>query len=245
MFAAPIAPGCAHAALHFVNNQQDIVLVGNRSQFLQPLTPKMVVAAFALDWLDDDRANVDVALLDEVSDLALSLLFALDHVRFALRFRKRKINVRTRDARPIKFGKQIRLARIGVSQAHRVTAPPMESASEMQHLRAAFAVPRGHVLPYFPIHRRFQTILHGQRAAVDEQITLERRQTDDALKRRDKFSVTSRINIRVGNLHFRRAQQIALYLRIIEMWVVKPDGRGSKEAVEIDEAAIIDSVLQI
>src|SRR5262245_53221788 len=153
----------------------------------------MIVAPLALDRFDDDGANVDVGLLYEVADLALGHLFALDHVRFAFRFRKRKIDARTRDAGPIKFCKQIRLARIGIGQAHRVTAPPMESASEMQNLRAAFAVTCGHVLPYFPIHRRFQTILHGKRATVDEQITLERRQADYALKRRDKFSVTSRI----------------------------------------------------
>jgi hypothetical protein len=67
----------------------------------------------------------------------------------------------------------------------------MESATEMQNLRAAFAVTCGHVLPDFPIHRCLQTILHRKRAALDEQITLERRQTDDALKRRDKFSVAS------------------------------------------------------
>src|SRR6185436_9212779 len=222
MFAAPIAAGGAHAALHFVENQQDIVFVGNLSQFLQPFTAEMVVAALTLDRLDDDGANVDVAFFDELVDLALGFLFALDHVPFAFRFRKRKINGGTRDAGPIKFRKQIRLARVGIGQAHRVTAAPMKSASEMQNLRAAFAVTCGHVLPDFPIHRGFQTILHRKSAAVDEQVTLERWQTDDTLEGRYEFSVTSRINIRVGNLHFRRAQQIALYLRIIEIWVVKP-----------------------
>jgi len=191
MFAAPIATGGAHAALHFVEDQEDIVFVGNRPQFLQPFTAEMVVAALALDRLDNDGANVDVALLDEVADLALGFLFALDYVRFAFRFRKRKINAGTRDPGPIKFRKLIRLARVGVSQAHRVTAPPMESAPEMQNLRAAFAVTSGHVLPNFPIHRRLQTILHGQRTAVDEQITLERRQTDYALEGRYEFSVAS------------------------------------------------------
>src|SRR4029077_18869833 len=100
----------------------------------------MIVAAFALDRLDDNRANVDVALLDELADLALGFLFALDHVGLALRFRQRKIDRRTRDTGPIKFREQIRLPRIGIGQAHRVTAPPMESASEMQNLRATFAM---------------------------------------------------------------------------------------------------------
>src|SRR5947207_12686683 len=107
MFAAPIAAGGTHAALHFVENQQDIVFVGNRSQFLQPFAAKMIVAPLALDRLDDNRANIDIALLDELADLALRFLFALDYIRLALRFRKRKIDARTRDAGPIKFGEQI------------------------------------------------------------------------------------------------------------------------------------------
>ena len=74
MFAAPVAAGGAHAALHFVENQQDIVFVGNFSQLLQPFTPEMVVAAFALDRLDDDCADVDVALLDEIANFARGLM---------------------------------------------------------------------------------------------------------------------------------------------------------------------------
>src|SRR5262249_3116276 len=171
----------------------------------------MVVAALALDRLDDNGANVDVALLDELADLALGLLFALNHVHLAFRFRQRKIDARTGDAGPIKFRKQIRLTRVAISQAHRGTAPPMKRASEMQNLRAAFAMTCGHVLADFPIHCCLQTILHRERAALDEQITLEWRQTDDALKRRDKFSVAGRVNIRVCDLHFRRTQKIALY----------------------------------
>src|SRR5262249_41737884 len=97
----------------------------------------MIVAALALDRLDDDGANVDVALLDEVANLALGLLFAFSHVRLTLRFRQREIDARTRDTGPIKFRKQIRLTRVGIRQAHRVTGPPMKSAPEMQNLRAA------------------------------------------------------------------------------------------------------------
>ena len=59
MFAAPVASGDAHAALHFVENQQDIVLVANFPQLLQPFAAEMVVSAFTLDWLDNDGANVD------------------------------------------------------------------------------------------------------------------------------------------------------------------------------------------
>src|SRR5215471_2809004 len=101
MFAAPIAAGGAHAALHFIENQQDIVFIRNLSKFLQPFTAEMVVAPLALDRLDDNGANVDVTLLNEIADLALRSLFAFDHVRFAFRFRQRKIDAWTRDTGPI------------------------------------------------------------------------------------------------------------------------------------------------
>src|SRR5262249_50126126 len=114
----------------------------------------MIVAPLTLDRFDDDGADVDVALFDELADLALGFWFALDHVRFALRFRNRKIDGRTRDAGPIKFRKQIRLARVSVGQAHRVTATPVKGAPEMQNLRAAFAVTCAHVLADLPIHCR-------------------------------------------------------------------------------------------
>src|SRR5262249_61017675 len=103
----------------------------------------MVVSPLALDWLDDDRANVYVPLLDELVNLALGFLFTLNHIGFAFRLRKRKIDARTRHAGPIKFREQIRFARIGIGQAHGVAGPPMERVPEMQNLCAAFAVTGG------------------------------------------------------------------------------------------------------
>src|SRR5215211_3286550 len=119
----------------------------------------MIIAALPLDGLDNNGANVDVTLLDEVADFAFRLLFTRDYVRLTLGFGQREIEARTGDAGPVKFSKQIRLARIGIGQTHRVTGPPMKSALEMQNLRAAFATTCGHVLADFPIHRCLQTIL--------------------------------------------------------------------------------------
>src|SRR6266516_6895989 len=88
MFAAPIATSHPHAALHFVENEKDVVLVANRSQLSEPFPAEMIVASLALDWFDNKRANIDPTLLDELADLALGFLFPLDHIRFALRFRQ-------------------------------------------------------------------------------------------------------------------------------------------------------------
>ena len=114
MFTAPITSRRTHAALHLVEDEKNVVLVANLSQCLQPLAAEMVVPTLTLNRLDDDGADVDVALVDEVPDLALGLLFARNHIGFALRFRQRKIDVWTRDARPIELGEQIGLARIGI-----------------------------------------------------------------------------------------------------------------------------------
>ena len=71
MFAAPIATGCAHAALHFVENEKHFVFVTNLAQRLQPFAAEMIVAALALDRLDDYGADVDLAPVDELANLGL------------------------------------------------------------------------------------------------------------------------------------------------------------------------------
>src|SRR5882724_11248065 len=137
MFAAPIATGRAHPALHFIEDEEDFVFVANLSQRLQPFAPEMVIAALALDRLNDNGADVDLVLADVRPDFLLRLLLTRDHIGFALRFWQRKINARTRNARPIELGEQIRFARIGVGKAHGVTAASVKRVTKMQNLRAA------------------------------------------------------------------------------------------------------------
>src|SRR5207249_11636223 len=93
MFTAPVATRRAHAALHLVENEKDIGFVAARSQFLQPFAAEMIVTALSLDWLDDDGADVDVALIDEVADFPLRFLLARNHVSFALRSGQRATDV--------------------------------------------------------------------------------------------------------------------------------------------------------
>ena len=45
--------------LHFVENEEHLVLVADLAQRPQPFAAEMIVAAFALDRLDDDRGDVD------------------------------------------------------------------------------------------------------------------------------------------------------------------------------------------
>src|SRR5438552_6688254 len=121
----------------------------------------------------------------------------------------------------------------------------MKGAAEMQNLCAAFAVARCHVFAHLPVHRRLQTIFDRERAAFDEKITLERRQTNHALECRHKFSVVLRVNIRVGDFDFRRSKKIALNTGLVEVWVIKSYWHRAEETVEINEAFARDGIVQI
>jgi len=115
----------------------------------------------------------------------------------------------------------------------------------MQNLRAAFAFARGHIFPHLPIHRRLQTVLDCHRAALDEKIALQRRQTDYAFKGLDKFRVSLRVHVRVGDFDFRGAKKIALHCGIIKVWMIKSHRHRAKESVEVDEPFVADGVVQV
>ena len=78
------APGLAsrEAGLHFVEDQQDIAFVADRPQFAQPFTPKMIVTAFALDRLDDDRRDIRSAFVNKLTNFHFRFFLSLDHVPF-------------------------------------------------------------------------------------------------------------------------------------------------------------------
>ena len=157
MFAAPVATSCTHSALHFVENQKDIVFVANLAQLLQPFAAEMIVAAFALNRLNDDGA-ISMPRSSMKSRISLSdFLFPLNRVGFAFRFRKREIDMRTwkRAAN--------RISRTNPSCADRCSSGSSynrcarEKRGGNEDLCAAFATTRGHVFAHLPIHRRLQT----------------------------------------------------------------------------------------
>src|SRR5205085_8667719 len=84
MLTAPRLTRSAAAALHFVENQEDIACVADFAQLTQPLAPEMIVAAFALDRFDDDGANVGSAFLNEVTNFRFASVLALDYVALAI-----------------------------------------------------------------------------------------------------------------------------------------------------------------
>ena len=121
----------------------------------------------------------------------------------------------------------------------------MKGVPEMQNLRAAFAITCGQVFAHLPIHCRLQTIFDRKRAALDKKITIERRQTDDVLERLHKFRVVLRVNIRVRDFDFGRAQEVDLHRRIIEIWMIKADRHRAEKAIEINQPPIAGDIVQI
>src|SRR5436190_8312587 len=76
MLATPIATGRSHAALHFVEDEKHLVLIADPAEGSKPFTAKMIVTAFTLDRLDDDRSDVDPAFINELHDLLLGFSLA-------------------------------------------------------------------------------------------------------------------------------------------------------------------------
>src|ERR1035441_797173 len=91
----------------------------------------MVVAALALDRLDDDGRDILGFLCEYLTNLFEGQLLFLDDHLVALGRRQREIQTRRNDSRPRELREISNLARVGVRQTHRVTAPPVERAFEM------------------------------------------------------------------------------------------------------------------
>ena len=100
MLAAPVLAGDAHAALHFVEDEQHLVLVANAAQGAEQFAAEMIVAALALDRLDNDGGDIGAFLPNEFHDLRFGAFFLRDDVGFALCFRQREVDARSGNARP-------------------------------------------------------------------------------------------------------------------------------------------------
>ena len=69
---------------YLVGDQEHVVLVGDMAQLLPELGAEVVVAALALDRLEQDAAHVVPVRLQVVHDLGDGLLLVLDGLRQVL-----------------------------------------------------------------------------------------------------------------------------------------------------------------
>src|SRR6185295_4439013 len=140
MFTAPVAACKARAALDLVENQQHAKLVRQLTEFAQPFAAEMIVAALALDRLDDDGRDVQRVRFEDSTNRHLAFAFAHDDVGGSLRFWQGKIDGGCRHPRPIELREMIRLTRVGVGEAECVTAAAVESACEVKDFRASLTM---------------------------------------------------------------------------------------------------------
>src|SRR5207247_6227817 len=110
--------------------------------------------ALPLSRFDYDRGDVGPAVIDESPDFRFLFLLALNHIAFALIFREEKIDCWIGNPWPVELGEQIRLAWVGIGQAHGVTGTTMKGVAKMQNLGATFAATSRHVFANLPIHGR-------------------------------------------------------------------------------------------
>src|SRR5438477_9895134 len=101
MLTAPHLTGDTHAALHFVEDEKDVVFVADLAELFQPFAPEMIIAALALDRFDDDGADVDLMFVDVSMDCLFGFFLTRTDVALAIVFRQRKIGVWTGNTRPV------------------------------------------------------------------------------------------------------------------------------------------------
>ena len=133
MLAGEHLAGAPDSALHFVEDEQDSMLVAERAQSLQEAIGRHDVAAFALDRLDEHRShfvrgNVVPEQLLDVAKHRRALIRAGEH---------RPIVVRERHVRDAGHGgKEAGLLRVlARSEGQRAHAAAMESAEETDEAR--------------------------------------------------------------------------------------------------------------
>jgi hypothetical protein len=126
------------------------------------------------------------------------------------------------------------LVRIGVRQAHRIAAPPVEGAFKVDDLRPPFPAAGGEVLPDLPIHGRLESVFHRQRAPFDEEVTLQRGYPHHPRKIPHERGVLDATNIRIGHLDGCGSEKIGPDFRAVEIRMVEADGLRSVEAIEVN-----------
>jgi hypothetical protein len=156
-----------------------------------------------------------------------------------------EVQARSDNAGPGELGEVGDLARVGVCQAQRVAAAPVEGAYEVDDFGPALAASGGEVLPDLPIHGGLEGVLDGQGAAFDEEVTLKGRHAHHAGEVTDKSGVLNSIDIRVGHFDLGGGEKVGLDFRAVEVGMVEANGLRGVEAVEVNQLAAGSGVNEV
>ena len=108
----PHFAGSAHAALYFVHDEQEVVLIGQAPKLGEKFRPKVIVPTLALDRLDDQSGNIVWVGAHGLLDLGHGLGFCFDRFGQDL-IGDGEAQFRVDDARPVESGEVHVLARVG------------------------------------------------------------------------------------------------------------------------------------
>lgn len=128
VLVGPEPAGGADAGLDLVDDEEDVVLLGEGAQLAEEVGAGVVVAALALDGLDDDGRGRQVPRLDEVLDLVeaglLDARVLLDVVG------ERVLELRERRLRPVKRRDVELVDGLGPRRRQRPEQTPVEARLE-------------------------------------------------------------------------------------------------------------------
>ena len=202
LLVGPRRPGEAAPGLHLVDDEQRVVAVAELLQRLEERGPEVVVAALALDRLDDRAGDVvrvrreRGAGLREGGPLPVVLLGRGDA----------GAHVGVVDPRPVELREAGDLDRVGVGQRHRVAGPAVERLAQVQHPGAERGVdPVRPVPPRLPVERDLERVLDRERAALDEEQVGERRVAQHPGEGVDEAGHRDGVDVGVARFRQRRA----------------------------------------
>ncbi len=241
MLPGPHFAGDAHAALHFVEDEEHFVFVAYLAQLLVVLGAVVVVLGFALFRLDDDGGYSVRVVHERVLDLLDGLRFEPLDVSEVLF--EREGDLRVDDARPFgEFSVALVLVRVvGVGDGERVAAAPVEGFVEVHYLCALASVVGFagcdfallHELLYLPVHRDLEGVFDGERAVVDEEYVVVALGHGDFAEGFYEVGHFLRIDVGVGDFVDGGAEYFFFKLLVVELRVVHPKGSRCEEGVEV------------
>jgi len=203
---------------------------------LKELLAEVVVAAFALYRLDDDRGNIVLVCPKRLLDLVDGNLFLANHAGEILLV-EREGDLRIQNARPLELGIQIGLHRISIGERQRVPRAAVEALLEVYHLRAAFLlVTLLEVLADLPVERRFQRVLDPQSSALDKEDIRHRGGHRDALEDFEKLGLLGCVDIGIRRLVDGNVGKLLQKFRRRHFGVIQSHRRRRNKCEEVEIA---------
>src|SRR5690606_14553974 len=151
--------------------------------------------------------------------------------------------LRVGDPRPGEARVVLRLARVGaVGERQRVAGAPVKALLEGDDVSALLSLAGRQVLARLPVDGRFEGVLDGDAAALDEEDVLELAAERRRRKAVDEAGVLHRVDVAVARLVERYAADLVDEGRGGELLVVEAERSRGEEAEEIE---VVDAALGI